>query len=183
MPGVTRWTALHADWKKDVASFALDTADGRVFIDPLDPPAELGMPDHVFVTVFFHARSASALGGARVWAPASLVRRLKNRGVEVTDAFEVGEELPGGIRAFETGREGEVLYWLPEQRALVVGDVLLGSPFRFCPKNWMRPAGYDELRAALRPLLELPIESIYVGHGKPVLSGAHDALAALVATS
>jgi glyoxylase-like metal-dependent hydrolase (beta-lactamase superfamily II) len=182
MPGITRWTALHADWKKEVESFAVDTADGRVFIDPLEPPAELGKPDHVFVTVFFHARSAGTLGG-RVWAPASLVRRLKNRGVEVTDPFEVGDELPGGIRAFDTGREGEVLYWLPEQRALVIGDVLLGSPLRFCPKNWLRPAGYDELRAALRPLLELPIESIYVGHGEAVLSGGRDALAELVAAT
>jgi glyoxylase-like metal-dependent hydrolase (beta-lactamase superfamily II) len=181
MSGITRWTALHAAWKKDVASFAVDTSDGLVFIDPLDPPAELGKPDHVLVTVFFHARSAGTLG-ARVWAPVSLVRRLKNRGVEVTDPFEVGDTLPGGIRAFETGRPGEVLYWLPEQRALVVGDILLGSPLRFCPKNWMQPAGYDELRAALRPLLELPIESIYVGHGEPVLSGGHDALAALLAT-
>jgi glyoxylase-like metal-dependent hydrolase (beta-lactamase superfamily II) len=181
MTGITRWTAPHADWKKDVESFAVDTADGRVFIDPLDPPTELGTPDHVLLTVFFHARSAGALDGARVWAPASLVRRLKNRGVEVTDPFAIGDELPGGIQAFETGREGEVLYWLPEQQALVVGDALLGSPFRLCPASWMRPAGHDDLRAALRPLLELPIESIYVGHGEPVLSGARDALAALVA--
>ena len=179
MSGVTCWTAPHAEWKKDVSSVAVDTPDGRVFIDPLDPPQELGVPDHVLVTVFFHARSAGSLGG-RVWAPASLVRRLKSRGVEVTDPFEPGDELPGGIRAFETGRAGEVLYWLPDQRALVVGDVLLGSPFRLCPKGWMRPADHDALREALRPLLDLPIEQVYVGHGAPVLAGGRDALAALV---
>jgi len=98
----------------------------------------------------------------------------------VTDPFEPGDELPGGILAFETGRAGEVLYWLPDQRSLVVGDVLLGSPFRLCPPSWMRPADHDALRAAMRPLLELPIEQIYVGHGEPVLSGGREALAALL---
>jgi glyoxylase-like metal-dependent hydrolase (beta-lactamase superfamily II) len=179
MPGVTRWTAWHDDWGKDVAAFAVDTPDGLVFFDPIDPPSELGAPSHVLVTVFFHARSTGSLG-ARVWAPASLVRRLKNRGVEVTDPFEVGHELPGGIQAFDTGRSGEVLYWLPEQRALIVGDVLLGSPFRLCPKSWLGQATPDDLRAALRPLLELPIEQIYVGHGEPLLSGGREALAALL---
>jgi glyoxylase-like metal-dependent hydrolase (beta-lactamase superfamily II) len=180
MPGITRWTAWHDHWEKDVEAFAVDTPDGLVFIDPLEPvPPHLGPPAHVLITVFFHARSAGSLGG-RVWAPSSLVRRLKNRGVEVTDAFELGDELPGGIRAFDSGREGEVVYWLPEQQALVVGDVLLGSPFRLCPKSWLGKATLDDLRAALRPLLELPIEAIYVGHGEPVLTGARDALADLL---
>ena len=180
MSGVTRWTARHDHWGKDVESFAVDTADGLVFVDPLDPPTELPKPAHVLMTVFFHARSAGALG-ARVWAPVSQVRRLKNRGVVVTDPFEAGQELPGGIRAFETGRLGEVLYWLPDQKALVIGDVLLGSPFRLCPKSWLeRDATQDDLRATLRPLLELPIEQIYLGHGEPVLFGGRDALAALL---
>jgi glyoxylase-like metal-dependent hydrolase (beta-lactamase superfamily II) len=181
MSGVTRWTAWHDHWGKDVAAFAVDTPDGLVFIDPLDPPPELPKPAHVLITVFFHARSAGSLG-ARVWAPVSQVRRLKNRGVVVTDPFEAGHELlPGGIRAFETGRLGEVLFWLPDHKALVVGDVLLGSPFRLCPKSWLeRDATHDDLRATLRPLLELPIEQIYVGHGEPVLVNGHDALAALL---
>jgi glyoxylase-like metal-dependent hydrolase (beta-lactamase superfamily II) len=180
MPGVTRWTAFHDHWGKDVEAFAVDTADGLVFVDPIDPPAELGTPAHVLITVFFHARSAGSLG-ARVWAPLSQVRRLKNRGVVVTDPFEIGGELPGGFQAFETGRSGEILYWLPEARSLFVGDVLLGSPLRLCPKSWLdRGMTQDDLRAALRPLLELPIEQIYVGHGEPVLSDGHAALAALL---
>ena len=44
----------------------------------------------------------------------------------------------------------------------------------------MRPADHDALREALRPLLDLPIEQVYVGHGAPVLAGGRDALAALV---
>jgi hypothetical protein len=33
------------------------------------------------------------------------------------------------------------------------------------------------MRAALEPLLELPIERILVSHGEPVLTGGRDALA------
>ena len=179
MPDITRWTAWHDEWGKEVNAFAVHTTDGLVFIDPLDPPAELGTPAHVLITVFFHARAAGSVGG-RVWAHNAQVRRLKNRGVEVTDPFEVGDVLPGGIRAFETGRSGEVLYRLHDQQALVVGDVLLGSPLRLCPASWLRPSTQDDVRAALRPLLDLPLQQIYVGHGDPVLSDAPAALAALL---
>jgi hypothetical protein len=34
-----------------------------------------------------------------------------------------------------------------------------------------------QLRKALRPLLELPIEMVLVSHGEPVLSGGREALA------
>jgi hypothetical protein len=34
-----------------------------------------------------------------------------------------------------------------------------------------------ELRAALRPLLDLPVELVLVSHGTPVLSGGRDAIA------
>ena len=118
---VTRWTAFSDSWREEVGCVAVETVDGLVFIDPLSPPPKLGEPAHTLVTVFFHAREARG----RVWAPRSIVRRLGNRGVIVTDPFVPGESLPGGIECFETAREGEVIYWLPETKALVVGDVCL----------------------------------------------------------
>jgi glyoxylase-like metal-dependent hydrolase (beta-lactamase superfamily II) len=117
------------------------------------------------------------------------VRRLANRGVVVTDPFDIGDTLPGGIVCYETARDGEVLYWLPEQRALVVGDVLLGAgagsrptndPLRLCPARWVEPATLDDLRGSLRPLLELPVEQVLVSHGEPVLADGHAALAAAI---
>ena len=180
---LTRWTSFSDAWREEVGSVAVQSSDGLVFIDPLSPPPDLGEPDHTLITVFFHARDARG----RVWAPARIVRRLDNRGVTVTDPFAPGDTLPGGIRCFETAREGEVVYWLLEQRALVVGDVLLGAgakpratadPLRLCPARWVGPGGLDALRASLRPLLELPVEQVLVSHGLPVLSGAHAALEA-----
>lgn len=179
-----RWTSFSEDWQEDVGCVAVDSADGLLCFDPLDPPVE---PDHTFVTVFFHARDARG----RVWAPARMVKRLANRGVEVTDPFEPGDELPGGVECFATARDGEVVYWLPAERALVVGDVLLGAgakprptdePLRLCPERWIGGGRtHEDLRASLRPLLELPVEQVLVSHGEPVLAGGHARLAALLA--
>ena len=64
-PGLRRWTARHGEWNEDVGSVAAETRDGLVFIDPIAPPAELGRPDHVLVTVYWHGRDTGALGRAR----------------------------------------------------------------------------------------------------------------------
>jgi glyoxylase-like metal-dependent hydrolase (beta-lactamase superfamily II) len=188
-PGLRRWTARHDHWEEDVGSLAVETSDGLVLIDPIDPPREVGKADHVLVTVYWHARSAGEIGAERVWASARSNRPLKTRGVEVTDPFHTGDDLPGGIRAFQTGRAAEVVYWLPDQHAVVVGDVLLGAgakprptsdSLRLCPERWLGKGTHDELRRTLRPLLDLPVESVLVSHGVPILSGGKDALAAVL---
>ena len=169
-----RWTAYHDHWEEEVGSVAVETADGLVFIDPLEPPAELGSPDHVLVTVYWHERSAK--GTPRVWAAKRSARPLANRGVEVTDDV-AGGGLPGGIVAVPTARSGEVVYWLPEQRAVVAGDVLLGAgakprptddPLRLCPERWLGTKTHDDLRRSLQPLLQFPVEQVLVSHGAPV---------------
>ncbi len=186
-PGLRRWTAWHEEWKENVGCVAVETDDGLVVIDPLDPPRGLRRPDHALVTVFFHARSTKA---RQVWADERLVRRLASRGVEVNRPFTVGDRLPGGIRAFQTARTDEVVYWLPRQKAVVVGDVLLGAgakpratddPLRLCPERWLGGATHDDLRTSLAPLLDLPVSRVLVSHGEPVLRGGGRALAAVLA--
>jgi glyoxylase-like metal-dependent hydrolase (beta-lactamase superfamily II) len=185
-PGLRRWTALHEEWREEVASLALDTDDGLVLIDPIDPPRGVARADHVLLTVFWHGRSAGEIEAPHVWASKRAVRRLKNRGVKVTDAVENGAALPGGVRAFPTARESELVYWLPEQKAVVVGDVLLGAgakphatedPLRLCPQRWLGKASLADLRRSLRPLLDLPVQRVLVSHGQPVLRTGKRALA------
>jgi glyoxylase-like metal-dependent hydrolase (beta-lactamase superfamily II) len=145
--------------------------------------------EHALVTVYWHGRSTQEAKAKRVWASTRSAQPLRNREIEVTDVFRAGDELPGGIRAFQTARSAEVAYWLPEQRALVVGDVLLGAgakpratgePLRLCPEGWLGKQTHDDLRRSLRPVLELPVELVLVSHGKPVLGDAHGVLAAVL---
>jgi hypothetical protein len=72
----------------------------------------------------------------------------------------------------------------------VVGDVLLGAGakphatterLRLCPERWLGTGTHDDLREALTPLLALPVESVLVSHGEPVVTGGKRALAAALA--
>jgi glyoxylase-like metal-dependent hydrolase (beta-lactamase superfamily II) len=186
-PGLRRWTAWHEEWKQDVSCVAVDTDDGLLLIDPLDPPPELGRPEHALVTVFFHARTTKA---RHVWAHERIVRRLASRGVEVDHPFTAGEPLPGGIQAIQTARASEVVYWLPRQKAVFVGDVLLGAgakphatdePLRLCPERWLEGASHDDLRESLAPLLDRSVTRVLVSHGEPVLRGGSRALETVLA--
>jgi hypothetical protein len=176
-PGLRRWTVRHAEWKEEVGCVAVDTEDGLVLIDPLDPPAAVAKPAHVLLTVFFHLRSTGDVAAPRIWAAKYSTRSAANRGVTVTDDVAAGG-LPGGIVPIQTARRSEVVYWLPEQRAVVVGDVLLGAgakpkatdePLRLCPERWLSGPTLDDLRVSLAPLLDLPVERVLVSHGAPVL--------------
>jgi hypothetical protein len=184
-PGLRRWTAHHEEWNEAVASLALETDDGLVLIDPIDPPRELRRPDHVLLTVFWHYRSTPNLRAKRVWASSRTVKALANRSVTVTDPIARNVLLPGGIQTFETARRGELVYWLPDQKAIAVGDVLLGAgakprpteeTLRLCPERWLGQATHADLRGSLRPLLDLPVQRVLVSHGRPVLRAGKRAL-------
>jgi len=158
-----------------------------VLIDPLEPPPEVRSADHVLVTVYWHGRSTGDVDAKHVWAPSRSAQPLRNRAIAVTDVLRAGDDLPGGIRAFQTARSAEVVYWLPDQAALAVGDVLLGAgakprpteePLRLCPERWLGKRTHDDLRRSLEPVLDLPLERVLVSHGKPVLRGGAQALAA-----
>ena len=185
-PGLRRWTAWNDECQSDVGCLAVGTDDRLVLVDPLDPPSELSQPAHVLLTIHWHSRSAKA---PHVWAHERTAKLLASRGVELTDAIGSGS-LPGGIQAIETALRGEVVYWLPGQQAVAVGDVLLGAgakphaadePLRLCPERWLGKATHEDLRASCAPLLELPVERVLVSHGEPVLGGGGRALATVLA--
>lgn len=196
--GLWSWTGLHPEWTPDdggpegweqeVACVYYETPQAVVLIDPLIPPEDrerfletldrdverAGRPVAILLTVYWHARSADELVeryGATLWAhPESAGKR----------SFEVtATSLPDGVEAPFTGRLGEVVFWLPEHRALVTGDVLLGAEgggLRVCPPSWVGEERYPRVLDSLRRLLELPVERVLVSHGRPVLQGGREAL-------
>jgi hypothetical protein len=92
--------------------------------------------------------------------------------------------LPAGVETIPIKGAGETMVWLPEPRALVPGDRILGDEgggLRLCPESWLRylrsGMTVHGLRRALGPLLELPIELVLVSHGEPVLQNGREALA------
>ena len=190
-PGLWRWTAPHpgaetdpepegpADWPPDVGSVAYEARDAFVLVDPLLPRehepflAEMdarirrhGRRVAILTTIRFHRRSRDELA-VRYGASTSRARA----------------GLPEGVRVIPIPRAGEFVVWLPDVRALIPGDRLLGAPggLRMCPASWLaylrNGMTLDGLREALRPLLELPVELVLVSHGDPVLEGGREAIA------
>jgi hypothetical protein len=190
-PGLYRWTARHpdaeadpqpgssADWGPDVGSVAYAAPDALVLVDPLVPPdrADLrqeldglvrrhGKPVVVLTTLQFHRRSREELV-ARYDASTSRAKK----------------SLPNGVETIQIRGAGETMVWLPEHRALIPGDRLLGGDrggLRLCPESWLRylpsKMSQTQLRQALRPVLDLQVDMVLVSHGQPVLSGGRKAL-------
>jgi len=205
-PRLWRWTAPHPEWKpsdseggegweREVGCVYLEAADAVVLIDPLIPSApdeherflthlradveRADTPVAIMLTVAAHERSAPELAerfGAEVWAHE---REVKRWGAKADRVFLSVADLPGGVTALEAAFE--IVFWIPAHAALVAGDILLGQDgggVRVCPDSWLGPWSREDVRAELRPLLDLPIERILPAHGAPVLAEGRDALAA-----
>ncbi len=205
-PGLWRWTALHPDWtpedaedgvgwEQEVGCVYVETAASVILIDPLVPGeptareiflehldsdvARNGKPVSILLTLFWHERSTAELAdryGAAVWAHEGAVGRIETA---VSNPFAPGDVLPGGLIGLDGQRAFETIYWLPEQRALVPGDSLLGDTtgrLRVPPEQWLRDTTQAEFKAALRGLLDLPVELVLVSHGEPVLEEGRAAL-------
>ena len=176
-PGLWRWTAPHPrwkesdDWEQVVGCLYYEAPEATVLIDPLVPAERdrfyealdrdverRGLPVSILLTVPWHARSAD----------------------ELRERYEATSNLPSGVERFALPEVDETLYWLPEHRAIVPGDVLLGSgdgSVGVCPDSWLDERSSPEsIRTSLQPLLGLPIELILVSHGDPVLADGQAAL-------
>jgi hypothetical protein len=173
--GLWRWAARHpdweppeqeddpADWAPEVGCVAYEAADTFVLIDPLVVDGDYEQLDRlagstarvsILTTIKWHDRSG-----------AKLTKRYGASGVPPAEVVPI--ELPGA---------GETLFWIPEHRALVPGDRILGDRppgVRMCPESWLRNLGgytQADLRRELRELvLDLPVELVLVSHGEPVL--------------
>jgi hypothetical protein len=185
--GLWRWTAAHpdweprkqeddpADWPRDVGCVAYDAADALVLIDPLVVDGDYAQLDElagpkprvvILTTLRWHSRSRD----------------------ELTERYTAESTPPDGVEGIEIPGAGETIFWIPEHRALVPGDRILGDRppgLRMCPPSWLRYLKgftHDELRTALREqLLDLPVEMVLVSHGEPVLRNGREELERAVA--
>jgi glyoxylase-like metal-dependent hydrolase (beta-lactamase superfamily II) len=209
-PRLWRWTALHPDWTPDeggpdgwaqeVASYALVEDDTLVLFDPLVPaddeePFWRALDDDVqhhgapqiLLTVYWHARSAQQIvdryPGARTYSAAAGAEHARERVAEAA-GFEPGATPVAGVEARPTDDPEEVVFWIPSQRAVVAGDVLLGTEdgdVRVFPEAWLNQGTtIEQVRASLRPLLDLPVELVLLTHGEAVRDDALAALAAVL---
>jgi hypothetical protein len=160
-PRLWTWTAPHPNWTpnllwpEEVRSYAMQRGDRLVLFDPIAPLPELldGRAFEIALTAEWHKRSSPDLG-----AP----------------VHDAGDPLPDGVEerpAFYLPEER--FLWLPDHRALILGDSLPNA--EQVPDAWL-DSPREDYKAALRPLLELPIGLLLPTHGDPILEHAHEHL-------
>jgi hypothetical protein len=188
-PGLWYWTGRHpawtpADgldarpdgWDQEVGCYFYEGPEAICLFDPLVPmedrdrffealDRDVGRTDapvRILLTVDAHSRSASELA--------------ERYGTDAPPLPPERPEVPGGVEIVAEAA-GEFVFWVPQHRALVAGDLILGRAHGLeVPRTWLE-GGYDAAIAALHPLLDLPVDRVLVTHGEPVLEDGHDALA------
>ena len=202
-PGFWTWQARHPDWHPGefgrlVRSWAVEVERGVVLVDPLLPAdggetvealdaAVAARPVTIVITIPYHVRSSAELSARYDGAPVLGHRNCAARFGAGTAfrAVAPGDALPHGMQVLPVGapRRSEQPLWIPQRRALALGDVIVGAegglrvwlqrevtPAR---EHWFR----ERLTPTLRPLVELGPAAALVTHGPPVMTDAAAALA------
>jgi len=185
-PGLWHWTALRETIGSEVSSYYLKAE--RLWIDPMLPPErpDWFQPEHAVLTCRHHSRDAWKLD-CSVWVVEQGAHELEGRGEFRTFAW--GDDLPGGMVAYEVGAlsPDETALHIPAHGALAIGDGVVRwrdvEGLTFVPDSLMDDpeATRAGLRAAyLRLLDELDFDHLLLAHGEPVVGTASEDLRKLV---
>jgi glyoxylase-like metal-dependent hydrolase (beta-lactamase superfamily II) len=182
-PGLWHWEAPHPEWgpedssleweRQEVSSYAIHDGARLLLFDPLAVPSEIeelaaGRETAIVLTCPWHERDARSLV-ARLDATVFVPQPEEGEPINGRQLFSAGDRLPVGVEAFPGREPNDLVLWIERRRALVAGDTLIdrGPGLEF-PRTWV-PEGVssEEILAALRPLLDLPVELVLATHGGP----------------
>ena len=177
------WASFHPQWKVDFNSYALKTAEGVVFIDPLKVEPDvlqqieaLGVPIAIFLTNAHHDRDSDWFRkkyGILVYAHE---KAQADCDTKIDVLLMDGERLPGGVKAVHLpgSSASETAYYVKSGGGIVlVGDTLLNqgdNGLTLVPEPYIE----DKKQAlkSLQRLLELDFKIITFAHGKPLVGNA-----------
>jgi uncharacterized cupin superfamily protein len=185
VPGVWSWSRWQPDRGLDFNAFFIETSEGNLVVDPLEPDDETladlvsrGVAT-VLVTNRDHERASASVSqatGAKVIASAldaPLLAQVVSRTVEPGDVVHGWTVL--GFDGLKTA--GEIALLDRTRRAAIVGDALWGKP---AGALTIMPKVADQQRAALslRALRAAHVEHLLVGDGACVFGNAYAAIGA-----
>jgi glyoxylase-like metal-dependent hydrolase (beta-lactamase superfamily II) len=198
LPGVVHWRARHPNLHSEVDSWWL--AGSGVLIDALVPP-DVGLewfasqdvsPSAIVLSNRHHYRGAAEFRerfGCSVHVPRAGLHEF-GADRQPVDAYDPGDELPGGLVVHEIGSlcPDDMALHLPAAQAVFFADgvvVWRGGDVGFVPDSLMDDPERTKrgLVASLRRLLDdVPdFRHVLMAHGGPVLDEGRAKLEALVA--
>jgi glyoxylase-like metal-dependent hydrolase (beta-lactamase superfamily II) len=188
LPGIWQWSWFSEEKQLDFNGLFMTVGEHKIIVDP--PPMTVeasihirrhGPPDYIIITNRDHVRDAVGVQAefkCQLLVPdtdASQMDLIPSR------TFRDGELLPGGIWVIGLADQkspGESALYIQQGRGvLIVGDALIGEPpgsVRLLPSQKYS----DPMKAkdGLRRLLKYNFDSILVGDGVSILTGAKQSL-------
>ena len=193
LPDVFTWSWFSEPHGYDFNGHFLELASGNLCIDPVDAPAEVVAElsrrgvTRILLTNRNHVRDANRVRsrtGARTLIHPADAAYARGQEAEIDDELRVGERIgPLTVVAMPGKSPGEVAFHWPERRILIVGDAVVGNPPGRCAL--LRDKVMDDpkrLRDSVRRALELDFDTLLVGDGTAILTGAKERLRELVAS-
>ena len=184
LAGVWQWSWFSDEKKLDFNGLFLTVGEHRILVDPppMKPEDALqirkgGRVDYILITNRDHLREAvtyKADFACQLWLPEIDAPQMD---VKPDKTYKDGELLPGGIWAVHLQDQkspGECAFFIQQGKGImIVGDALIGkqpgSVSMLPPEKYTDPA---KAREGLRRLLKYNFESLLVGDGASILTGA-----------
>ncbi|MDH3504029.1 MAG: hypothetical protein OEZ41_00855 [Nitrospirota bacterium] len=193
LPHISEWSWFSEEKQLNFNGHLLAVGEHRILVDP--PPMSAGdlamtqrggAPDYIILTNRDHEREAAHFRktfNCQVMAPELDAKEMT---LTIDKTFKDGELLPGGIWVVQLSHQkspGESALFLQQgQGVLIVGDGIIGDPagsLRLLPPE--KYVDIAQAREGLRRLLKYTFESLLVGDGTSMLTGAKPALERLLA--
>ena len=184
LPGIWQWSWFSQEKQLDFNGLFLTVGEHRALVDP--PPmtpdelsqAKRGGPvDYILLTNRDHEREAATYQrefGCQVMVPDADAPQMT---IKANKTYRDGELLPGGIWIIHLKDQkspGESALFIQQGKGvLIVGDALIGKPpGSLAMLSAEKYADAGKAREGLRRLLKYNFDTILVGDGTSILSGA-----------
>lgn len=183
-PGIWQWSWFSEEKQLDFNGLYLTVGEHRILVDPPSMTAEAasmirrgGGIDYIVVTNRDHAREAARYQAefkCQLQVPEADAPQME---LTPTKTFKDGELLPGGIwviHVLDQKSPGESALFIQQGKGvLIVGDALIGAPAgslrMLATEKYADPA---KAKLGLRRLLKYTFDSILVGDGANLMTGA-----------
>lgn len=195
LPGIWQWSWFSQEKQLDFNGHFLTVGEHKILVDPPPMTGEVssvilrnGPVDYIIVTNRDHAREAVKYQEefrCQLYIPEVDASQMD---LKPTKTFKDGELLTGGIWVIQLKDQkspGESALFIQQGKGvLIVGDALIGKPagsVSLLPAE--KYADVEKARDGLRRLLKYNFDSLLVGDGASILTGAKQAVEQLLRPS
>lgn len=188
LPGIWQWAWFSEEKQLNFNGLLLMVGEHKILVDPPLMTGDASSMilrnkpiDYIVVTNRDHAREAATYQrefGCQLYVPEADAAQME---LTPTKTFKDGELLPGGIWVIHLKDQkspGESALFIQHGKGvLIIGDALIGKPagsVSLLPAEKYADAG--KAREGLRRLLKYNFDSLLVGDGVSMLTGAKHAV-------